>query len=169
MDKHKALDKGNCGVARPRGKEAGVKPTSPRTGTGYKAGDADEFASQNEVPESASQVKPGVVSGKARPLPRETCAASSRLQQQPASTATGNRVGERAGVSRSPSSAGNEPGVSVGSLQTPPKAPEGHRVHRAQTQRQREFGAEKKMMRKRGQGFYGTERRSDSLTTYGEG
>jgi RNA-directed DNA polymerase len=125
MDKPKALDKGNCGVARPRGKEAGVKPTSSRTETGYKAGDADEFAPQNEVPVSTSQVKPGVVSGKSRPLPRETCAASSRLQQQPASTATGNRRGERAGVSRGRSSAGNEPGVSGHLEWSPLKAPEG--------------------------------------------
>jgi hypothetical protein len=65
--KVKALDKSNCPVARPGGKEAGVKPTSPRTGTGYKAGDADEFAPQNKVQVSASQVKPGVVSGKSRP------------------------------------------------------------------------------------------------------
>jgi hypothetical protein len=66
-----------------------------------------------------------LVSGKTRPLPRETCAASSRLFEQPADTATGNRVGERAGVSRSRGSAGNEPGVSAGPPQDPPKAPEG--------------------------------------------
>ena len=35
--KTKALDKGNCGIARSRGKEAGVKATSPRTETGYEA------------------------------------------------------------------------------------------------------------------------------------
>ena len=44
---------------------------------------------------------------------------------QPASTATGDRRGERAGVSRGRSSAGNEPGVSDGSPQSPLKAPEG--------------------------------------------
>ena len=57
--KTKALDKGNCAAARPGGKEAGVKATSPRTETGSEAGDADKFAPQNEVHEvSASQVKP---------------------------------------------------------------------------------------------------------------
>ena len=49
--KTKALDKSNCAVARPGGKEAGVKTTSPRTETGCEAGDADEFAPQNEVHE----------------------------------------------------------------------------------------------------------------------
>ena len=43
--KTKALDKGNGGIARFRGKETGVKATSPRTETGYEAGDADELAS----------------------------------------------------------------------------------------------------------------------------
>ncbi len=67
--KIKALDKGNRAVARPGGKEAGVKTTSPRTETGYEAGDADELVPHNEVRVSASQVKPGVVSGKFTSLP----------------------------------------------------------------------------------------------------
>ena len=49
--KTKAIDKGNRAVARPGGKEAGVEATtsaqasvaSPRTETGYEAGDADEW------------------------------------------------------------------------------------------------------------------------------
>jgi len=59
--KTKALDKSNGAAARLGGKGAGVKATSPRTKTGCEAGDADEFARQNEVRVSASQVKPGVV------------------------------------------------------------------------------------------------------------
>jgi hypothetical protein len=67
--KVKALDKGNCAAARLGGKEAGVKSTSLRTGTGYEAGGADELARQSEVQVSASQVKPGVVWGKFTSLP----------------------------------------------------------------------------------------------------
>ncbi|MFT3867616.1 MAG: group II intron reverse transcriptase/maturase [Nibricoccus sp.] len=47
------------------------------------------------------------------------------MHTQPARIATGNRVGERAAVSRSRSSAGNEPGVSERLPQGSPKAPEG--------------------------------------------
>ena len=110
--KTKALDKSNCSTARLGGKEAVVKATSPRTGTGYEAGDADEFAPQNEVHEvSASQVKPGVVLRKSRPLPGETCAAGRPSRGRLNGTFTGNRAGASAGVSSGRSSAGNEPGV----------------------------------------------------------
>ena len=51
---------------------------SPRIETGYEAGDADELVPHNEVPVSASQVKPGVVLRKSHPLPGETCAATSK-------------------------------------------------------------------------------------------
>jgi hypothetical protein len=98
--KTKALDKGNCAAARLGGKEAGVKPTSPRTETGYEAGDVDELARQSEVPVSASQVKPGVVLGKFTPLPGEACGAGRRPRKRSGGTVTGNRGGERAGVSR---------------------------------------------------------------------
>ncbi len=111
--KIKALDKSNCTVARPGGKEAGVKTTSPRTGTGYEAGDADELVPYNEVPVSASQVKPGVVSRKFTPLPGETCPASRPSRRRSNGTVTGNRGGGSAGVSSGHSSAGNEPGVGV--------------------------------------------------------
>jgi hypothetical protein len=43
--KVKASDKSNCGAARRRGKEAGVKAASSRTETGYEADGADEWAS----------------------------------------------------------------------------------------------------------------------------
>src|SRR5208283_765379 len=84
----KALDKGNCAAARPGGKEAGVKATSPRTETGCEAGDADELAPHSEVRVSASQVKPGVVSRKSPPLPGETCPAALRLVRRAPSLET---------------------------------------------------------------------------------
>ena len=55
------LDYGNCEIARFRGKEAYVKDMSPRTGTVYKAGNADELAPHSEVLCSALKVKTGVV------------------------------------------------------------------------------------------------------------
>jgi hypothetical protein len=111
--KTKALDKSNCAVARPGAKEAGVKPTSRRTEMGYEAGDVDEFARQSEVPGSASQVKPGVVLGKFTSLPGEACSASRPSHGRSHGTATRNRHGGPAGVSRGRSSAGYEPGVGV--------------------------------------------------------
>jgi RNA-directed DNA polymerase len=123
--KIKAVDKGNCGIARSRGKEAGVKTTSPRTGTGSEAGDADELVPHNEVRVSASQVKPGVVSGKFTPLPGETCAAGRRPHGRANGTVTGNSHGEPAGVSRGHSSAGYEPGVGVHLKWGALKAPDG--------------------------------------------
>ena len=79
--KTKALDESNCGAARRRGKEAGVKAASSRTGTGCEAGDMDELAPHHEVQVSMSQVKPGVVPRKSRPLPGETCPAGVRSAQ----------------------------------------------------------------------------------------
>ena len=124
--KTKALDKGNCPTARLGGKEAGVKPTSPRTGTGYEAGDADEFARQNEVHEvSASQVKPGVASGKFTSLPGEACPPRGGARERVRRPVRGNPHGERTGVSRGRSSAGYEPGVGVYPPQGALKAPDG--------------------------------------------
>ena len=85
---------------------------SPRTETGYEAGDADELVPHNEVPVSASKVKPGVVLRKSHPLPGETCAASRPSHGRSHGTITGNGGGEPAGVSRGRSSAGYELGVS---------------------------------------------------------
>jgi hypothetical protein len=121
--KVKALDKGNCAVARPGGKEAGVKTMSPRTETGYEAGDADELVPHNEVQGSASQVKSGVVLRKFTSLPGETCPASGLARKCGADTDRGNTGGERTGVSRGRSSAGYEPAVGVhlpwGALKVP--------------------------------------------------
>ncbi len=108
-----ALDEGNCGAARRRGKEAVVKAASPRTETGYEVGGADEFAPQNEVPVSAPQIKPGVVPCKPRPLPREACPPRGAARERGGRTITGNRGGKRTGVSRGRSSARHEPGVGV--------------------------------------------------------
>ena len=124
--KVKALDEGNCGAARSRGKEAGVKAASPRTETGCEAGGADEFARQNEVPVSATQVKSGVVPRKSRPLPGEACPIRSAARERRRSTARSNTSGERTGVSRGRSSArSHEPGVGVYPPQGALKAPEG--------------------------------------------
>ena len=126
--KTKALDEGNCGAARSRGKEAGVKAASPRTETGCEAGGADEFARQNEVPVSAPQVKPGVVPRKSRPLPGETCPPSGdpRESERHRSTVASNGGGERTGVSRGRSSArSHEPGVGDHLKWGALKAPEG--------------------------------------------
>jgi len=109
--KVKALDKSNCAVARPGGKEAGVKPMSLRTEMGYEAGDVDDLARQSEVPVSASQVKPEVVLGKFTSLPGEACPAGRPSHRRSHGTVTGNRDGGPAGVSRGRSSAGYEPGV----------------------------------------------------------
>ena len=124
--KVKALGEGNCGVARRRGKEAGVKAASPRIETGSQAGDADELAPHSEVPVSASQVKPGVVPRKSRPLPRETCPPRSAARERRGGTVTGNRHGARSGVSSGRSSAcSHEPGVSAHPKWGALKAPEG--------------------------------------------
>lgn len=118
--KTEALDEGNCGIARSRGEEAGVKAAGPRTGTGYEAGDWDEWAGPHEVLLSESSVKPGVVPRKSRPLPGETCPPHGRK----AGPGGGNTVGVRTGVSSGHSSAGNEPGVR-GGIAPFRKAPEG--------------------------------------------
>ena len=121
--KVKALDKSNCAVARPGGKEAGVKAMSPRTETGYEAGDADELVPHNEVLGSASQVKSAVVLRKFTSLPGETCPVSGPARKRGTDTDRGNTGGERTGVSRGRSSAGYEPAVSVhvkwGALKVP--------------------------------------------------
>lgn len=121
--KVQALDEGNCDVARRRGEEAGVKTASPRTGTGYEAGDTDKLAPHNVLPDSVSQVKPGVVPGKCTRLLGETCPPSAAACAR--STKRGNTRGERTGVSRGRSSAGHEPGVERRSPVPDSNGPEG--------------------------------------------
>jgi hypothetical protein len=121
--KIQALDEGNRAVARPRGKEAGVKTASPRTEMCSEAGGPDELAPHNEVPDSRPQVKHGVVPGKFTRLLGETCPAGAAPVGQ--SAVAGNSGGQRAGVSRGHSSAGNEPGVGRQAPTPEPKDPEG--------------------------------------------
>ena len=97
---------------------------SPRTETGYEAGNADELVPHNEVLVSALQVKPGVVSGKFTPLPGEACPVSRPSHGRSNGTATGNRDGEPAGVSSGRSNAGYEPAVGVHSKWSALKVPE---------------------------------------------
>ena len=123
--KVKALDKSNCAAVRLGGKEAGVKAMSPRTETGYEAGDADELVPHNEVLVSASQVKSGVVWRKFTPLPGETCPVSGLARKRGSDTDRGNTGGERTGVSRGRSSAGYEPAVGVHLKWGALKVPEG--------------------------------------------
>ena len=121
--KNQALDEGNCGAARRRGEEAGVKTASPRTGTGCEAGDTDKLAPHNGVRDSVSQVKPGVVPGKFTRLLGEACPTGAAASAR--STGGGNATGQRAGVSRGRSSAGYEPGVGDQAQAPEPNAPDG--------------------------------------------
>ena len=121
--KHQALDEGNCGVARHRGKEAGVKTASPRTGTCCEADGADELAPHNEIPDSVPEVKRGAVQGRFTGLLREACPTGAAACAR--STGGGNAAGERAGVSRGRSSAGHEPGVGSRSPEPDLNGPEG--------------------------------------------
>jgi hypothetical protein len=120
--KTQALDEGNCGVARRRGKEAVVKAASSRTGTCSEADGRDELAPHSEVRDSLSQVKHGVVQRRFTRLLGETSAGAGR--------ATGRdwrwqRRRPCRGVSRGRSSAGYEPGVERRSPGPDSNGPEG--------------------------------------------
>ena len=121
----KALGQGNCDVARRRGKEAYVKAASPRTETCSEADGRDELAQHSEILDSLPEVKHGVVQSKFTLLLGETCPPSGRSCERANGTVTGNRYGERTGVSRGRSSAGNEPGVGVHLPRGALKGPEG--------------------------------------------
>jgi hypothetical protein len=122
----KALDQGNCDVARRRGKEAYVKAASPRTETCSEADGRDELAQHSEILDSLPEVKHGVVQSKFTLLLGETCPPSGRSRERANGTVTGNRHGERTGVSRGHSSAGSyEPGVGVHLPRGALKGPEG--------------------------------------------
>ena len=102
----KELDHGNCGVARLRGKEAYVKETSLRTGTGYKADMAGELAQHSEALGSAMEVNPEVACRNNAFLPGEASAASG-AGLDPPSRRRGPRSNARIvgrGVSRGRSS-----------------------------------------------------------------
>ena len=101
-----ALDQGNCGIARSRGKEAEVKPVSRRTEMPYKADGADELAKHSEVRCSAPEVNGAVVPGPFTFLLREICSWGS---PETAGTAASNGRWLGAEVSRGRSTEGHEP------------------------------------------------------------
>ena len=88
----------------------------------FEAGGGDELAPHNEVLDSLPKVKHGVVPGKRTRLLGETCPARAAACAQ--SAVTGNSGGERTGVSRGRSSAGNEPGVGDQAQAPEPNGPE---------------------------------------------
>ena len=59
-----ALDRSNCGVARPRGKEAAVKPVSRRTEVPYQADGAGKLAPHSKIRCSPPEVNGPVAQGK---------------------------------------------------------------------------------------------------------
>ena len=57
----KVLEKGNCGSASDRGKEACIKAVSPRTETAYKAGSPGEVAQHTQAQSLGGKVNAGIV------------------------------------------------------------------------------------------------------------
>ena len=101
--KAKALDEGNCGIARSCGEEAVVKAASPRTETCCEAADAGKLAPHSVARDSASEVKHGVVQLEFVLLPGEICLPGGPRVAD--SAAAGNGGGAQAEVSRGRSSA----------------------------------------------------------------
>src|SRR5690625_7190831 len=92
------LDYGNCGAARPRGKEAYVKDASPRTETRYKADGTDELAQHSKVPSSLPEVNRGVVHRNNALLPGEAsrgCSAGCNLPSRHCRVSSHARVDRR--------------------------------------------------------------------------
>ena len=101
-----ALDRGNCGIVRFRGKEAEVKPVSRRTEMPYKADGTDELAQHSEVQCSVPEVNGAVVPGPFTFLLREICARGTPAT---AGTAASNDRCLGAEVSRGRSTEVHEP------------------------------------------------------------
>ena len=101
-----ALDRGNRGIARFRGKEAEVKPVSRRTEMPYKADGADELAKHSEVQCSAPEVNGAVVPGPFTSLLGEICAWGTPVTAGTVAS-NGRRLG--AEVSRGRSTESHEP------------------------------------------------------------
>ena len=120
--KTQALDEGNCGVARRRGKEAVVKTASPRTETCREADGGDELAQHSEVQDSLPEVKHGVVQRRFTPLLGEISVRSLRVTVRNLRWQRRRPDGE---VSRGRSSAGHEPGVERRSPVPDSNEPEG--------------------------------------------
>ena len=103
-----ALDKGNCGIARFRGKEATVKPVSRRTEMPFQADGAGKLAQHSDTRCSAPEVNGAVAQAEFASLLREICPPGSvPLTGSGAASSNGRRAG--AEVSRGRSTEGNEP------------------------------------------------------------
>ena len=113
-----ALDRGNCGVARCRGKEAEVKTVSRRTETSSQADGAGELAPHSEARCSTPEVKGAVVQTELMSLLREICPPSPMATSGAVSS---NGVREGAEVSRGRSTGGNEPAEDAGGSHEPGK------------------------------------------------
>jgi hypothetical protein len=84
------------------------------------------LAQHSEILDSLPEVRHGVVQSKFTLLLGETCPPSGRSRERAKGTVTGNRHGERTGVSSGHSSAGSyEPGVSDHLPRGALKGPEG--------------------------------------------
>ena len=122
----KELDDGNCGVVRPRGKEAYVKDRSLRTETGYKADCAGELAQHSEAHSSVQEVKPEVVCRNNVFLPGEASSVGGKgfnLPQNFRGPVSNGWVTGR-GVSRGHSSSAKRAGSSCRRVARPAKRPE---------------------------------------------
>jgi len=115
-----ALDRGNCGIARSRGKEAAVKPVSRRTEMPYKADGAGKLAQHSNAQCSPPEVNGAVAQAEFTSLLREICSPSPAAGSGAASS-NGGRAG--AEVSRGRSTESNEPGADYRPVKT--KRPDG--------------------------------------------
>ena len=88
-----ALDRSNCGVARPRGKEAAVKPVSRRTEMPFQADGAGKLAPHSNARCPPPEVNGAVAQAEFVSLLREICSPSPATGSGAASS-----NGRRAGV-----------------------------------------------------------------------
>jgi len=102
-----ALDEINCGLARDRGEEEGIKTVSRRTEIAYKAEEADEVAQHAKVRGCASTVNAAVVQWKCVFLSGEICPTGRPAQA--GSAWAGNSTCDWTEVSRSHSRSGSRP------------------------------------------------------------
>ena len=103
-----ALDRSNCGVARPRGKEAAVKPVSRRTEMPFQADGAGKLAQHSNTRCSTPEVNGAVAQAEFASLLREVCSPGPAIASGAASS-NGRRAG--AEVSRGHSTESHEPGA----------------------------------------------------------
>jgi hypothetical protein len=115
-----ALDRGNCGIARSRGKEAAVKPVSRRTEMPFKADGAGKLAQHSDARRSPPEVNGAVAQAEFTSLLREICPPGSATGSG-APSSNGGREG--AEVSRGRGTKSNEPGADYRPVKT--KKPDG--------------------------------------------